>query len=111
MGNILKGLTSLFKLTDINENLKEFEATPDAVLLDVRSKDEYMTGHIPSSINIPVDDILEMEEVIKEHEPPVYVYCLSGARSRKAVDKMRMLGYKKAKSIGGIADYNGLKVM
>ncbi|SHN49528.1 Rhodanese-related sulfurtransferase [Butyrivibrio hungatei DSM 14810] len=111
MGNILKGLTSLFKHTDINENLKEFEATPDAILLDVRTKEEYKSGHISGSINIPVDDILEIEDKIPDHDTMIFVYCHSGNRARRAVDKMKMLGYKKAKNIGGIVDYKGLKVL
>ena len=111
MGNILKGLISLFKHTDINENLKEFEATPDAVLLDVRTNEEYKTGHISGSINIPVDDILEIEDKIPDHDTMIFVYCHSGNRARRAVDKMKMLGYKNAKNIGGIVDYKGLKVL
>lgn len=102
--------SNLFKRTDINDEVKKYEKTPSAVMLDVRSKEEFKAGHIPGSINIPVDDILEVEDAIPDHDTPIYVYCLSGARSRKAVDKMRMLGYKNAKSIGGISAYTGFKV-
>lgn len=99
------------KPININQELKAFEAIPGAILLDVRTKEEYAEGHIPKSINIPVDDILEVEKVITDREAPVYVYCLRGTRSRRAVSKMKMLGYKNAKSIGGIASYKGMVVM
>ncbi len=104
-------LRIFFKPTNINTEIKTFESTPGAFLLDVRTKEEYAEGHIPKSINIPVDDILEVDQVITDREAPVFVYCLRGTRSLRAVSKMKMLGYKNAKSIGGIASYKGMIVM
>ena len=43
---------------DINDGVKEFEGTEGAVLLDVRTADEYAEGHIPGSINIPLNTYL-----------------------------------------------------
>ena len=47
-------ILDIFKSADINEGVKEFRADKSAVLLDVRSKEEYASGHIPGSINIPL---------------------------------------------------------
>ena len=47
------GLFSLFTGTDINKGVEEWQATENAVLLDVRSASEYQQGHIPGSINTP----------------------------------------------------------
>ncbi len=95
-------------IPDINKEIEVYKSTPGAILLDVRSKEEYAEGHIPSSINIPVEDIVEITDKIKDLQVPIFVYCLRGTRSAKAVKKMHMLGYKNAKSIGGIATYKGL---
>ncbi len=43
-----------FTGSDINEGVKQFREHKNAVLLDVRSKEEYAAGHIPGSINIPL---------------------------------------------------------
>ena len=47
-------LLNMFKRTDINDGVDEFRNTPNAVLLDVRTKEEYKDGHIEGSINIPL---------------------------------------------------------
>ena len=82
---------SFFGENDINSGVKEFKSTNGAILLDVRTKEEFEEGHIPNSINVP----------------KIFVYCYSGARSADATRKLNFLGYINAKNIGGIANYNG----
>ena len=58
---------SLFrKSKDINEELIQFQNTKNAILLDVRSKEEYEMSHIPESINIGLTDIEKVNEIIKD---------------------------------------------
>ena len=42
---------------DINQGVKEYSTTDGAVLLDVRTPDEYRQGHIPGSKNVPLQSI------------------------------------------------------
>ena len=84
-----------------------FHETPGAVLLDVRTPDEYNEGHIPGSKNVALQAIERVTEVIPEKETPVFVYCRSGARSGRAVAAMKQMGYTKAENIGGIMEYHG----
>ena len=100
-------ILDIFKGADINEGVKEFRADKSAVLLDVRSKEEYASGHIPGSINIPLDRIDEAAMRIPDKKAAVYVYCLRGARSRRAVRALSKMGYEDARSIGGINSYTG----
>lgn len=102
------GLFDLFKTPDINQGLKESASIPGAVLLDVRTPEEYQEGHIPGSINLPLQMIGKAEEHIGNNKNlPIFVYCHSGARSRQAVDILRKMGYANVKNIGGIASYTG----
>lgn len=105
------GISDLFRKTDINHEVKKFQSSQGAVLLDVRTKSEYKEGHIPGSTNIPLDEIQNVEDIIKDHDAEIYVYCLRGTRSMSAVKKLKALGYKRARSIGGIASYKGLTVL
>lgn len=91
----------------IDQGLKEFSSVPGAVLLDVRSAQEYRGGHIPGSKNLPLRLLDEAASVVERMDAPIYVYCLSGVRSQQAADRLQEMGYVQVKSIGGIASYSG----
>ncbi len=102
-------LADFFKGVDINSEVENCKKTEGAVLLDVRSADEYKNGHIPGSINVPVDEIQNVVSVISDKNTPIFAYCLSGGRAGKAVKEMQTLGYTDVKNIGGISKYTGIK--
>ena len=62
------------------------------VIVDVRTKEEYDTGHVKDAINIPVDTINDKVELDKNKT--IIVYCRSGKRSSTAKQKLIDLGYK-----------------
>ena len=101
------GLFDFLKMPDINEELEKYKATPGAVLLDVRTTDEYRQGHIEGSVNLPLDQIAAIGNIVKNKKTPLYVHCLSGARSGQAVSHLRQMGYTNATNIGGISGYRG----
>ena len=101
------GFFDFLKGPDINQSVEEFSSTPGAVLLDVRSKGEYAGGHIPGSKNVPLDRISKVSGVVKEKTAPVFVYCLSGARSGQALSMLQKMGYTAVTNIGGISAYGG----
>lgn len=70
-----------------------------ALLIDVRSPDEYAAGHIDGAINIPHDQVLPMSWFIKDKQLDVVLYCGSGKRAGKAVKGLEELGF--------VAIYNG----
>ncbi len=101
------GFFDFFRSPDINAGVEEYAAKPGAVLLDVRSADEYSRGHIPGSINIPLDTLDTVGEKVKNKSTPVYVHCLSGGRSRQAAAYLERMGYTDVKNIGGISAWKG----
>ncbi len=103
------GIFDMFKRADINEGLEQCKQTKGAVLLDVRSEEEYRSGHIPGSINVPVEVINTVSKKIPDHNTPVFSYCLSGMRSSRAVAAMKQMGYTQVQNIGGINQYRGPK--
>ena len=100
-------------LTEIGVNpfdqpgVEEYKNTEGAVLLDVRMPGEYKDGHIPGSINVPLQNISSIVNVVRDRNTVLYVYCYSGSRSNAAVRALKQLGYNNAKNIGGIASYKG----
>lgn len=97
----------LFHKTDINEGVAEYRDTDNAVLLDVRTKEEYREGHIPGSINIPLDMLDGVDKKISGRETPIFVYCHSGGRSAHAKHYLNQMGYHQVTNIGGIMSYHG----
>jgi len=65
-----------------------------ALLIDVRSAEEYAQGHIEGSINIPHTEVDRLAELIGDDlARPVVVYCRSGNRSGQAESALEKLGY------------------
>ncbi len=98
---------NIVETMDINAGIEEFAAVSGAILLDVRTEDEYKEGHIPGSVNLPLQVFIKISEVVPDKDTPLYVYCRSGARSKKAATAFSKLGYSKVKDLGGIINYSG----
>jgi rhodanese-related sulfurtransferase len=82
----------------------------NAIVLDVRTAEEFSEGFIPNAINIDIHQgqgfIYKLEELDKSKN--YYVYCRSGARSAKACEIMNELGFNSAYNLlGGILDWDG----
>ena len=90
---ILSGCTNKeSEVTDSKENMIETkEEEKNYIVVDVRTKEEYNTGHIKDAINIPYDTIDENTNLDKSKT--IYVYCKSGARSNKAYQTLTDLGF------------------
>ena len=101
------GFFDFLKSPDINQGVEECRNTSGAVLLDVRTVEEYRDGHIPGSRNLSLQAIGALPGMIENRETPLFVYCQSGARSSQAVSLLRQMGYTNVQNIGGIASYTG----
>ncbi|MDM8288378.1 rhodanese-like domain-containing protein [Slackia piriformis] len=92
---------------DINEGVAEAHATAGAVLIDVRTPQEFAAGHIEGAVNIPVSAIDQVARVVEDKATPLFVYCASGARSGSACQALARMGYTTAQNIGGIGRWSG----
>ena len=98
------GLFHLFTgRPSLEKGLERWRETPDAVLLDVRTPEEYQSGHVPGATNLPLDRLQELD--VPKH-CPIFAYCLSGARSAQACAWLKRKGYE-ATNLGGIGGYRG----
>ena len=101
------GFFDFLKQPDINQGVEQYKTTSGAILLDVRTPEEYAEGHIPGGKNLPLQDIDKAAVIIDNKDTPLFVHCLSGARSRQAAAVLKQMGYTNVTNIGGIADYHG----
>ena len=89
---------------DITRGREECRRTKDALAVDVREPGEYAAGHIPGAVNVPLSTI---ESAQLPMDRPLFLYCLRGSRSARAVGILRRRGYTRIRSIGGINGYKG----
>ena len=101
------GFFDFLKQPDVNQGAADYYSTPGAVLVDVRTPQEYSEGHIPESINVPLQQLDKIHSVAQNKSIPLFVYCYSGGRSRQAASMLRHMGYNNVQNIGGIAAYSG----
>ena len=100
--------SNTYEQMEMNEGVEAFRNDSSSILIDVRRKDEFNSGHVPGAINVVNEEIDEsVTEILKDKNQTIYVYCRSGNRSKQAAEKLVNLGYKHIIEIGGILDYKG----
>ncbi|MCL2539148.1 MAG: rhodanese-like domain-containing protein [Oscillospiraceae bacterium] len=88
------------------EALKIMGENPGAVILDVRTEEEFEREHIPLAVVIPVDELsARAEDELGDKEAVILVYCRSGARSARAAAMLAGMGYVDVFDFGGILDW------
>jgi phage shock protein E len=96
MINTIKNLFGTGSKTDYAHLVKK-----GAIILDVRSKEEFKDGHISGSINIPVDHLQSNLNKLKDRSKPIITCCASGMRSASAKSLLLLNGYLEVYNGGG----------
>ena len=91
-----------------DEAARMMQEETDFVLLDVRTQEEYASGHIPGAICIPTETI-GSEEIpeLPDKDQLILVYCRSGNRSKQASQKLAEQDYTNVVEFGGINGWTG----
>ena len=89
------------------EALQMMQDETDYVVVDVRSESEYLSGHVPGAINIPVDALTSEPAELPNKDQLIMVYCRSGARAKTAVSALANMGYTNVVNFGGIMSWPG----
>ena len=75
----------------------------EALIVDVRTPEEFADGHYPGAINIPHETILDgLNQLGVTQVTPVILYCRSGSRSGQAEQALREKGFTEATNAGGL---------
>ena len=88
----------------------QLKEDPNAVLLDVRTNDEFNEGSIPNAVNIDINSGQQFIDAVEALDPQknYFVYCRSGMRSAKACEIMNQIGFENTYNLtGGIMQYEG----
>ena len=79
-----------------------------ATVVDVRTDDEYASGHVAGALHANVfDDGFERQMADLDRTEPVYLYCASGVRSGRAAAVLEDMGFERVVNAGGFNDLVG----
>ena len=98
-------LTGYQKITPVvvKERLDKGEKL---IIVDVRTKEEYDSGHIANSLLIPYDEIeKKAPALLTDKNAAIIVYCRTGRRSEIAAKSLLKLGYTNVADMGAISDW------
>ena len=98
----LFGGSQFSPIQEIQDHLKA-----GAIILDVRTEQEFASGSVSGALNIPVQVIEQFINDIRKHEKPVVVFCRSGARASTAMSILNQAGLTTVNA-GGLADMRQL---
>lgn len=76
----------------------------EALIVDVRRDDEWMSGHARNAVHLSVERIMEGEVPTKDKSKKIYLYCASGNRSGIAANLLEKRGYDTT-NIGGFSHW------
>lgn len=88
------------------EEAKKIIESEDVIILDVRTQEEYKTGHIENAVLLPLNDISsKAEDLLQDKDAKILVYCRSGNRSATASKQLIKMGYTNVYDFGGIISW------
>lgn len=86
-----------------NMAMKDYEPKPDNILVDVRTPEEFSSGHVKGAVNVDFFDenfVTNFEKQFKKTDV-IYIHCKSGGRSSKAVQALEEKGFKNLIHLDG----------
>lgn len=107
---LLAGCSSTGSATTVNLNVSEFSqkiTEPDVIILDVRTPEEFASGHIEGALNIDFNGGDFANEITRLNPSENYaIYCRSGSRSGQAASIMHKAGFHDVSNLnGGVIDW------
>ena len=96
-----------YRKIDFSSARQILDGAANAVLLDVRSEEEFITGHAAGAVLLPFDEVTaeSAEAAIGAKNTPVLVYCRTGRRSRIAAETLLRLGFTRVYDLGSLTGW------
>jgi phage shock protein E len=77
-----------------------------AMLLDVRTAEEFRAGHLDGALNVPVQQLMQRIAELGDRSRTIVVYCRSGNRSALAAELLRTQGYQHVYDLGAMLNWS-----
>jgi phage shock protein E len=89
------------RLSFVSAEVVRKQLAEGAVVIDVRSPEEFRSGHVPNAVNIPLGELREsLPRRVKDKSQVLLLHCLSGGRSGIAQQQIKGMGYQNVFNLG-----------
>jgi phage shock protein E len=93
----------LKRMSFVTEETARAHLNNGALVIDVRSPEEFRSGKVPGAINLPLGEVREkISARVKDKNQPLLVHCLSGGRSAIAKQQLKAMGYTNVFNLGSL---------
>ena len=77
------------------------------LIIDLRTRENYLNGHLPGAINIPINELTDKVDFLNQYKnKDIILYCAVGSQSRSVCKVLALNGFNKLYSLSrGIKDY------
>ena len=101
VGVVLVAFFIIKRLSFVSEQIARKHLAEGARVIDVRSPEEFLSGHVTNAVNIPLGGLREnIPSRMKDKNQVLLLYCLSGGRSGIAKQRFKGLGYQNVFNLG-----------
>lgn len=107
LARLLENLKNPYDSVAVNQLAAELASETRPLVVDVRPADQFATGHLPSSINIPQAELASRaSELPDDRDTPITMVCSIGRTSKETVLYLKSLGYRRVRNLkGGVTEW------
>ena len=100
---VIVGFVVFKRLSFVSVEVARKHLAAGALVIDVRSPEEFRSGQVPGAINIPLGDLRDsLPRRVKDKNQVLLVHCLSGGRSGMAKQQLKGMGYPNVFNLGSL---------
>lgn len=101
IGVVFVALFVLKRMSLVSAEVARKHLAEGALVIDVRSPEEFRSGHVANAVNIPLGELSEsLPRRVKDKSQMLLLHCLSGGRSRIAKRQLKGMGYTNVFNLG-----------
>ena len=101
----MKPLIIILALITVSLNFVACTDAPEEIWIDVRTQEEWDSGHLDEAVHIPHEQIAaRISEVTSNKEAAIHLYCRSGGRAGRAKSALEAIGFTQVTNHGGYED-------
>ena len=105
---LFTGCGKNYKHLEMAEAEQMIKSEKDAIILDVRTQEEYDKKHIPGALLLPIDEIRNGNvSALPNKNQKILIYCWTGRRAEDSAAMLVDMGYKNVYEFGGLVNWTG----